>query len=486
MANKHRKWPVFIFIAVIMLFLAGSASLSSNNHSQARGLDWLFSDREELSNDDLEVFKEVYNSIQDYYIEDVSKEQLLEGALKGMVDSLGDPYSEYLNVQQSVDINESVEGSFQGVGIQFISRNGRITVVTPIEGTPASEAGIQPNDIILEADGVELTGMDTNEVVELIRGEEGTTVILKIERGTSSFEVELVRAEIPIITVTAELDENNPKIGNILVNQFNSTTYEELVEAIEDLRNQSAEAFVFDLRYNPGGLLDVALKISNMFLEDDEIIMQLEESNSEAVLEYADNTKYGNFKVTEPYVLLINEGSASASEILAAAIKENTDAAILGETSFGKGSVQTIINQSDLGELKLTFAKWLTPSGEWIHDIGVEPTQIVESHPLNGAILLSSEETLALGDASEIIESLTLMLDALGYEVNVGSYFDESVEKAVKAFQEDNDFTVDGQVTGDTAYELNEQARTFIEDNDLQYNEAVNLLKSLIIEDEAA
>lgn len=484
--KNNKKWPVLKFVTRLILVISGFFILSSAYSYQAQGLDWLFPSNDELSDEDINKIRDVYNSIQNYYIEDVSKEQLLEGALKGMVDSLEDPYSEYLNAQESVDMDDSLEGSFQGVGIQFISREGQITVVSPIEGTPASEAGIQPNDIILEADGVELTGMDTNEVVQLIRGEEGTSVTLTIQRGASTFEVDLIRAEIPIITVTAELDKNQPTIGNILVNQFNSTTYEEIVEAIEDLRNQGAEAFVFDFRYNPGGLLDEALQISNIFLEEGEVIMQIQEANSDAISEYADNRRLGDFKVTEPYVLLINEGSASASEILAATIKENTDAPIIGQTSFGKGSVQTITNQTEMGELKLTIAKWLTPSGDWIHDIGVEPTQIVESHPVNGAILLSSEETLAIGEASDVIESLTLMLDALGYDVNISSFFDESVEEAVKAFQEDNDLEVTGKVTGDTAYELNEQARTFIEENDLQYEEAIKLLEEVLAVDEAA
>lgn len=484
--KKSFKYGSIASFVVIFAFVF----FSSSSLTEVQGFEWLFGDEEanveELSDEDIQNFMDNYYAIQQFYIEDVSKDQLMEGALKGMVDSIGDPYSEYLNAQESADMNETVEGSFQGVGIQIMASDDQIVIVTPIDGTPASEAGIQPNDIILEADGTELTGMDTNEVVELIRGQEGSTVNLLIQRGSSEFNVELERAEIPITTVTGELDEENETIGNVQITQFNGTTYDELVSAVEDLREQGATSFVFDLRYNPGGLLDQGLAISNMFLEDDEIIMQMEESGTTTSTYVANDSEYGDFQINEPYVLLINEGSASASEILAAAIKENTDAPIVGTTSFGKGSVQTILNPTDFGELKLTFARWLTPSGEWIHDVGVEPTVQVEGHPIETSIILDSEEVLALGDGSDQVESLTNMLDAFGYEVNVGTYFDETIQTAVEQFQEDNDLEVTGEVTGETATTLNTKAREYIQENDAQYDAAVDVLVELVSEGEAA
>ncbi|MBZ6526436.1 S41 family peptidase [Aerococcaceae bacterium DSM 111021] len=485
MKKRNKYWSITSIVVIFAFVLLSSTSLN-----RAHGFEWLFgneeSNVEELSDEDIQNIADVYYAIQQFYIEDISKDQLLEGALKGMVDSTGDPYSEYLNAQESADMNETVEGSFQGVGIQIMASDGQIVIVTPIDGTPASEAGIQPNDIILEADGTKLTGMNTNEVVELIRGQEGTTVNLVIQRGSSTFNVELERAEIPITTVTGELDEDNSKIGNVQITQFNGTTYDELVTAVEGLREEGATSFVFDLRYNPGGLLDQGLAISNMFLEDDDIIMQMEESGSSVTTYVANDSEYGDFQITEPYVLLINEGSASASEILTAAIKENTDAPIIGAKSFGKGSVQTILNATDFGELKLTFARWLTPSGEWIHDIGIEPTVQVEGHPIETAIILNSEEVLALGDGSDQVESLTNMLDAFGYELNVGTYFDDTVQVAVEKFQEDNELEVTGEVTGETATTLNTMAREYIQENDSQYDAAVDVLEEYLSEDDAA
>lgn len=491
MKNNNKTKSLISLVIMFTLIVGLVFSISHQNMKKVHGFEWLFnndSESEKMTEEDMQYIVDVYNSIQQYYVEDVSKEQLLEGALKGMVNSIGDPHSEFLNAQETESMNETVEGSFQGVGIQIMSVDNQIVVVTPIEGTPASQAGIQPNDIVLEADGTELTGMDTNSVVELIRGQEGTTVKLVIQRGDATFDLELERAEIPIVTVTGELDKEHSQVGSIKISQFNGTTYDELVDVVTDLRDQGATSFVFDLRYNPGGLLDQGLAISNMFLQDDDIIMQMEESgDTDSRITYVANDKeYGDFQITEPYVLLINEGSASASEIVAAAIQENTDAPILGTTSFGKGSVQTVINQSDLGELKITFAKWLTPSGEWIHDKGITPTTEIKALPIESSVLLNSDDTLSIGDGSDQVQSLTYILDAFDYEVTVGSFYDEYVQAAVEQFQKDNDLEVTGEVTGETASLLNARAREFVQENDAQYDEAVDILMDLISEDQAA
>lgn len=485
--KPHKFWKVVLFGLGFVFMLISIYTIAKPTYF-AQGLNWLFSnkDYEELNDEDVAIITEVYDSIQNFYVDDISKQLLLEGALKGMVNALEDPYSEYLNPAEAVNIDDSMEGSFHGIGVQMLSREGVITVVSPIEGTPASEAGIKPNDLILEADGVPLTGMDTNEVVQLIRGEIGTSVELLMSRNGEEFTLEIIRAEIPIITVVGELDEANPTIGHVQVTQFNTTTYDEMVESIEKLRQDGAEAFIFDFRYNPGGLLDVALSISNMFLEDGQIIMQMEESGANVSTYVADDQELGDLQVTEPYVLLINEGSASASEILAAAIKENTDAIIAGETSFGKGSVQTIINQSQYGELKLTFAKWLTPSGEWIHEKGIAPTQEIPSHPIEDSVLLNSEEKLKVGDSNLQVSSLITTLEVLDYDTNEATFFNDDVQAAVEAFQVDNQLETTGEVTGDTARLLNEAAQEYINENDIQYETALDLLKEIAKEADAA
>lgn len=465
---------------ITLLGLAPLALLTSPFEVQAQTNFFNFGADHQLSNEDIQKIQDVYNAIQSNYIEEADKDTLLRGALEGMVNALGDPYSEYLDASESQMFDETIEGSFFGIGVQIMSQNGKVVIISPITDTPAEKAGLQPNDIILEADGTVLTDMDTNQVVSYIRGEAGTKVKLTIQRGSNVFEVEVERAEIPITSVTGELDEHSKEIGFVQINQFSGTTSQELVEVVEDLRGQGAKAFIFDLRNNPGGLLDQAITISNMFLEDGQVVMQVQEKDVDPTVYEANDAAYGDFQITEPYVVLINEGSASASEILSAAIQENTQSPLLGQTSFGKGTVQNITNESELGELKLTIAKWLTPNGTWIHDTGITPTIEVAPDPLTSAVLLNESETLQVGDANEFVKTAISILKALGYQVESDYLYDESVKLAVEAFQADKELKVDGIITGDTATQLNLAARDYLKENDLQYDKAVEVVKGLL------
>ncbi|HFI0464186.1 TPA: S41 family peptidase [Streptococcus suis] len=465
---------------ITLLGLAPLAILTSPFEVQAQTNFFNFGADHQLSNEDIQKIQDVYNAIQSNYIEEADKDTLLRGALEGMVNALGDPYSEYLDASESQMFDETIEGSFFGIGVQIMSQNGKVVIISPITDTPAEKAGLQPNDIILEADGTVLTDMDTNQVVSYIRGEAGTKVKLTIQRGSNVFEVEVERAEIPITSVTGELDENSKEIGFVQINQFSGTTSQELVEVVEDLRGQGAKAFIFDLRNNPGGLLDQAITISNMFLEDGQVVMQVQEKDVDPTVYEANDAAYGDFQITESYVVLINEGSASASEILSAAIQENTQSPLLGQTSFGKGTVQNITNESELGELKLTIAKWLTPNGTWIHDTGITPTIEVAPDPLTSSVLLNESETLQVGDANEFVKTAISILKALGYQVESDYLYDESVKLAVEAFQADKELTVDGIITGDTATQLNLAARDYLKENDPQYDKAVEVVKGLL------
>lgn len=460
-----------------LLLVAALVTLFSLGPSQAQGLQWFFSGEEgdRLSEEDLEALQAVYQSIQGLYVEDVDKDQVMEGALKGMVEAIGDEHSEFLNPDQSQDMVDDMEGSFEGIGVQFMLENGVPTVITPIEGTPAAEVGVQPNDQILKADGVDLIGLDTHEIVNLIRGPKGEPVLLEIQRGSASFEVEIQRAEIPIITVTGELAADHPNIGIISLNQFNGTSYDEWVTEIESLRDQGAEAFVFDFRFNPGGLLDQALAISNSFVQDGDVILQVEEKEGHTVYEASD-ARYGDLQIHEPYALLINGGSASASEIVAAVVKEHTDRPLIGTTSFGKGSVQTMLDFTPYGQLKLTFAKWLTPSGQWIQSEGVSPTLEVQPHPLQEAILVDGQAGYAEGSAGDGVETITLVLSSLGYLEDSQSHFDQGVSQALKAYQKDHDLKATGAVDEATAQALNRSARDYLKAHDLQLEAALDYL----------
>lgn len=483
-----KRW----MIGSLTCFMMASQSMPAIH---ANGLDWLVDkvqpnsnveQTQDLTQEDIDIIVRIYNIIKYGYIEDIDKKTLLQGALKGMVTATDDPYSEFLTEVESQVYDETVEGSFEGVGIQFMPKEGGITVITAVDGSPAFKAGIQPNDLIIQADGKDLTGLSTSEVMELIRGPKGEEVTLTIQRADDTFDVKLVRDEIPIVTVTGEIDDEVKDIAHVKITQFNGTTYEELKDTIESMRKKGAHRFIFDVRYNPGGLLDQALKISNMFLKDDENIMQMQEVNADPFIYKASDKDYGDFQVDEPYVVLINDGSASASEIFAAAIKENTEAPIVGITSFGKGTVQTMGDSSYLGELKLTYAKWLTPKGLWIHETGIEPTVKSEPEKIESVILLDAKTPLKKGDASLQTESLGIMLEALGYLKKPQTYFDDQMEAAVKSYQKEHQLDQTGIVEGDTTYQLLEDVQTYFKEHDAQYEDAKETLLQYTSKEEAA
>ena len=427
---------------------------------------------------DYTKFESVYNTLMTQYFQEVSSEDLMEGALSGMTEAVGDPYTEYLDLSDSAFLNESIDASFEGIGAEVQKQGDYVMIVSPIAGSPAEKAGLMPNDIILKADDQELSGLSLNEAVSYIRGEKGSEVVLTIQRGDDTFEVTLTRDTIPVETVVYNLDESDPTVGYVGITSFSTPTYEELVAAIEDLRTQGATSFVFDVRQNPGGLLDAAINISNMFLEDGDIILQTEERDQEPVSVIANDASMGEFQVTEPSVLLVDDGSASASEILAGALQESAGIPVIGSQTFGKGTVQSVVPFADESELKLTIGKWLTPSGEWIHDKGIEPDVVVELPDYAYLLMINSAETYQEGDTSQEVENLEKVIDALNYDVGeVDGHFDETTSQAVETFQADQELAVDGVVTEETAIMLITELRNLIDSNDTQYEEALDYLQ---------
>ena len=421
----------------------------------------------------------VYEIILSNYIENVDEKDLIEGALSGMVSAVQDPYSQYLNIDESENMNDTISASFEGIGAEIMSMDDQITIVSPIKGSPAEENGLLPNDIILSADDVSLQGMTATEAVTLIRGERGSTVTLEIKRGTQVFTVDIVRDTIPIETVGFHLDENHDKIGVVAVYNFARPTYQEIVDAVQELRTQGAEKFVFDFRQNPGGLLDQALKIANMFVEDGAILLQTEEKGSEPYIIQASDQEYGAFQIKEPAVMLIDEGSASASEIVAGVMKEEAEVPLVGTTSFGKGTVQSIYPLTAKSELKLTVAKWLTPEGNWIHDEGIEPDYKVNLPDYAFLTLIDTSETYELGAVSEAVSNVEEILEAVGYAVTADGYLDYDTVAAIEQFQVDNQLKPSGVLDDETARVLTEELREVIQDNDTQYAKAIEVLEGL-------
>ena len=427
-------------------------------------------------NEMFQIEKVFYYLKQNYLDKNITNEQLIQGALKGMAESVGDPYTTYLVNDETAQLDETVNGAFGGIGAELKSDQSRVVISTTMEGSPSQQVGLQADDVITKVDGEDMTGKTISEVVKKVRGEVGTDVVLTIERAGTSLEVKLTRASIAINTVKAELDKEDASIGHVRITSFAKNTADELEKAVKDLTEKGAKSFVFDVRYNPGGLLDQAYKVANMFLKDGEPIVQVEDRFGEKTI-YKASSSIGEFKITQPYVLLVNEGSASASEILAAAVKEGAGAQIVGAKTYGKGTVQSVVDITDNSELKYTNAKWLTPEGNWIHKEGVTPTKEVNLPDYAFLKIIDARETLKVGSVSQNVLSVETILKGLGYSVTVDGYFDEATKDAVKAYQQKEGLTVTGEVNEETAQNLMNSVRALIQQNDTQYQAAKELLK---------
>src|SRR5579864_4109924 len=324
----------------------------------------------------LDLFGEVFERVRADYVEEVSDEQLIEAAINGMLSSL-DPHSSYMNAKNFRDMQVQVRGEFGGLGIEVTMEGGLVKVVSPIDDTPAAKAGLKPGDFITHLDGEPVAGLSLNEAVERMRGPVNSELKLTVRReGKDPFDVMLKRAVIKIQSVKSHLEGND--IGYIRVTSFNEQTDSGLQSAMKSLKSQAGDklaGIVLDLRNNPGGLLDQAIAVSDDFLEQGEIV-STRGRHPEDGARY--NARAGDITNGLPMVVLINGGSASASEIVAGALQDHHRAVLLGTRSFGKGSVQTIVQLPGRGAMRLTTARYYTPSGRSIQAKGIEPDIAVE------------------------------------------------------------------------------------------------------------
>ncbi len=324
----------------------------------------------------LNLFGDVLERIRRDYVEPVEEKQLIENAINGMLSAL-DPHSSYMNPKSYKDMQVQTKGEFGGLGIEVTMDNGVIKVVSPIDDTPASRAGIQPGDLIFALDGEPVQGLTLQEAVERMRGKVGTPIKVSIRRGTKDpFDVSLTRETIKVKPVKFRLEGGD--IGYIRVTSFTEQTTPGVLDAVEKLKKEAGnklKGYIIDLRNNPGGLLDQAIAMSDAFLDKGEIVSVKARKNDEV---QRWNAKPGDVAGGLPIVVLMNGGSASASEIVAGALQDHRRAIVLGTRSFGKGSVQTIMQVTGGGAIRLTTALYFTPSGRSIQKEGIKPDIEVE------------------------------------------------------------------------------------------------------------
>ena len=323
---------------------------------------------------DLETFANVLTLIQQYYVDDVDSSKVISGAINGMLSSL-DPHSAYMTPEDFKDLEEETSGSFTGIGIEITVRDQVLTAVAPIEGTPADREGIRPGDQIIKINGEATKSMTLLEAVKKLRGEKGTPVTISIlrEGWKDSKDFTFVREAIPIHSVKSM--EIEPGYSYIRIANFQNATTKEVRSALNSLKKKHPlQGLVLDLRNNPGGLLDQAVKVADIFIDTGIIVSTKGKNNQEQMVFAAHQEGSQN---TYPMVVLVNGGSASGSEIVAGALQDHKRAIILGTTTFGKGSVQTILPLPDGAGIRLTTAKYYTPSGDSIQATGIKPDMAV-------------------------------------------------------------------------------------------------------------
>tara|TARA_B110000240_G_scaffold193044_1_gene238266 strand:- start:259 stop:1587 length:1329 start_codon:yes stop_codon:yes gene_type:complete len=332
----------------------------------------------ELPLSDIRLFTDIYARIKKDYVEEVGDQALLEGAIRGMLSSL-DPHSSYLSQEEFKELQIGTTGEFGGLGIEVGMENGFVRVISPIEDTPADKAGVEAGDVIIQLDETQVKGLTLSEAVKLMRGKRGSKILLTIVREGEAkpLEISVTRDVIRVKSVRSRILE--PGYGYIRISSFQSKTTRNVIAAVEkllDKADQNLQGLVLDLRNNPGGVLTGAVGVSDIFLKDGELIVFTKGRVEDAELNYSASTNDSVNGI--PIIVLINEGSASASEIVAGALQDHKRAVIMGQKSFGKGSVQTILPLKEDAALKLTTARYYTPSGKSIQNEGINPDILVE------------------------------------------------------------------------------------------------------------
>ena len=364
-----------IILLLTLMFLAGSLLIFKDNNAYAA--------KTSLPLNQLQAFSEVYLKIKQNYVQDISDKELFDNAIKGMLEGL-DPHSTFLNEKDFKDLQIGTKGEFGGLGIEVTMEDGFVKVITPIDDTPAYKAGVKAGDLIIEINKKSVKGQSLNQAVDQMRGKIGSPILLTIARKgeTSPLEIKIIRAKIVVKSVKYELIDNN--YGYIRISSFQNKTGNNLYDAISNLKKEAKgniKGFVLDMRNNPGGVLGAAVDVSDAFIKGKKKLVFTKGKTANAIYEF--NSNNTDLAEGKPIVVLINGGSASASEIVAGALQDHNRAVIMGTQSFGKGSVQTILPITSKTAVKITTARYYTPNGRSIQAKGITPDIIVKDLELS-------------------------------------------------------------------------------------------------------
>ena len=373
--NNKSDFKIYELILFGFLIVVASVTLTivvvfetkdiGNNHSVITN----------LNDDALSEFEEVYGLINDSYYKDVDKDELINGAINGMLSSLKDPHTSYFSESETENFNEVMNGSYEGIGAEIsVDASGNIFVFSVFKNSPAQEAGLKFNDLLLEVNGKSTKGLTMAEVVSLIKDDSVSKAHIKVERNGQVLEFNVERRLVVIESVESRVfEKDEKKIGYVAVNTFANNTYEQFRENIEALEDENIKGLIIDVRNNSGGYLHSVTSMLDMFLPKGTVIYQTKDKNK-TYKHTASTDESRNY----PVAVLVNKSSASASEILAISLKESYGAYVVGTNTYGKGTVQITKDLESGGMIKYTTQKWLSPKGNWINDIGVIPTHEVK------------------------------------------------------------------------------------------------------------
>ncbi len=423
---------------------------------------------------DVEKLNMISQILNEEYYETVDMDDLNNGAVHGIVGGLSDPYSQYLTPEEYTEFTNSIENEYVGIGVGIQIVGDYVSITEVFQGSPAEDAGLISGDVFYSVDGEDAKDLDSTELANLVRGEEGTTVIIEVARGSfdNILEFSVVRGVIELPNLEYAKIDNT---GYIKINTFSQNIYNEFRDAYENLETLGIDGLIIDVRNNSGGYLRGVTSIIDMFVDDSKPIYQ-EESRGVVI-----DKAYGDKdKVDIEVIVLTNGSSASASELLAAALKEINGSEVIGVSTYGKGVAQTQHMFSDSSFIKYTYAKWLTPNGNWIQDVGVTPTiELDENEELlyrNINIVNDLEfDTVELQNTNA-----QYILNILGYDLRTDGYYDSKMVDAVKDFQKGKGINQTGKIDSQTALALNEELASYKDDpqNDDLIKKALEVLEN--------
>lgn len=442
---NQRKTPRYVSLKTFILSLILTVLLTG---LIVFGVNYFFQQysKDEKISENAQKLSEIYEILASDFYQKQDKDQLLDEAIHGMTKSLKDPYTEYLSKEQTASFHEDVSGDFVGIGAELQQKGKQIIITSPMQDSPAEKAGLKPRDELIAIDGKSVKGKTLDAIIPKIRGKKGTEVKLTVKRNGEEKELTVTRDTIHVKSVKYEKHGN---VGVFKINKFQEGTAGELKSAIQQAQKSGIKNIVLDLRNNPGGLLDEAVKMANIFLDQDETVVQLEKGDQKEAIKTSNAPLEGvkDLKVS----ILLNEGSASASEVFAGALHDHKVAKIYGEKSFGKGIVQTTREFEDGSLLKFTEMKWLTPNGHYIHGKGIQPDVPVKGADYENISMIPSKTTYQQGQEDKHIKSIKIGLKALGYDVGtIDEHYDAQLTAAVKQFQQKNDLTANGMFNKET------------------------------------